>query len=263
MKTVKQYWNEDSNDYFKIHKVNVERLIADPTWAFSQPVMDMFNKEFGSLKGKRILVPSSGDNAAVYAFHLMGAEVMSADISEEQLANAKKVADAHGWNIPFVCDDSMGLAKFGDGEYDLVYTSNGVHIWIHDLPKMYGNFYRVLKPGGKYIMFEVHPIIRPFGNDEVPVLSVRKPYEQVDQSDDVQQFGWRVMDIFNAMSSSGFIVTHMEEFHPQKTDHSIWFYRNEEAAQADDYRMFDWKYNPWAVLPQWIGFTARKEGKII
>lgn len=40
---------------------------------------------------------------------------------------------------------------------------------------------------------------------------------------------------------------------------NIWFYKNEEAAKADDYRMFDWQYNPWAVLPQWIGFTARKD----
>ena len=243
--------------------MNVKKLIANPTWAFSQPVWAMISKEFPDLHGKRVLVPSSGDNAAVYAFHMLGADVTSADISEQQLANAKTVADAYGWNIPFVCDDSMALSKFGDSEFDLVYTSNGVHIWINDLPKMYENFNRVLKPDGKYIMFEVHPIIRPFGNDEVPVLSVRKPYEQTDQSDDVQQFGWRVMDIFNAVSDRGFVITHMEEFHPQKTDHSIWFYRSHEAAEADDYRMFDWQYNPWAVLPQWIGFTARKEGKIL
>ena len=258
MKTVKEYWNEDSDTYFKNSNTEMRKLIADPAWAFPLPVMDMIRREFGDLKGKRVLVPSSGDNAAVFAFHLMGADVTSADISEKQLSNAKKIADTYGWNIPFVCDDSMELSKFGDNEFDLVYTSNGVHVWINDLRKMYENFYRVLKPAGKYIMFETHPFIRPMGNDGVPVLSVRKPYEQTDQSDDVQNFGWRIMDLFNAVIKSGFSVTHMEEFHPQKTDHNLWFYKTAKEAEADNYKKFDWKQNPWAVLPQWIGFSAIK-----
>jgi len=107
MKTAKEYWNEDSDDYFKTHEVNVKKLIADPSWAFPQPVMAMIGREFGDLKGKRVLVPSSGDNAAVYGFHLMGASVTSADISEEQLSHAKRIAVAYEWDIPFICDDSI------------------------------------------------------------------------------------------------------------------------------------------------------------
>jgi hypothetical protein len=52
----------------------------------------------------------------------------------------------------------------------------------------------------------------------------------------------------------------MEEFHPGKNDHSLWFYKNQAQAEADNYMKFDWKQNPWAVLPQWIGFSARKDG---
>jgi SAM-dependent methyltransferase len=258
MKTIKECWNDSSAEYFKGNEEVVKKVIENPLWAFPQPVAAMLKRKFDDLEGKRVLVPSSGDNAAVYAFYLMGAEVTSADISEQQLLNAKKAADSHGWEIPFICDDSMELSKFGDETFDLVYTSNGVHVWISDLPKMYNNFNRVLKPGGKYIMFETHPFIRPFGNDEIPALSVKKPYEQTGRSGDVPNFGWRIMDIFNAAIDSGFIITHMEEFHPQKTDHNLWFYRSSEEAEKDDYKKFDWKQNPWAVLPQWIGFSARK-----
>jgi len=56
----------------------------------------------------------------------------------------------------------MTLEGIADSEYDLVYTSNGVHVWINDLKVMYQSFYRVLREAGYYIYFETHPFIRPF-----------------------------------------------------------------------------------------------------
>lgn len=70
---------------------------------------------------------------------------------------------------------------------------------------------------------------------------------------------WLIQDIFNAAFDAGFNITHIEEFHPKKNDHSLWFYKNQAQAAADNFRKFDWKQNPWAVLPQWIGFSAMKE----
>lgn len=69
----------------------------------------------------------------------------------------------HDWDIEFICDDTMKLTKISPNAYDFVYTSNGVHIWINDLESMYNNIYRVLKPTGTYIMFDIHPFMRPFG----------------------------------------------------------------------------------------------------
>ena len=46
-------------------------------------------KYIGNFTGKRILLPSSGDNHAAFAFALMGAKVTSADISERQLESAR------------------------------------------------------------------------------------------------------------------------------------------------------------------------------
>ncbi|MCL2519218.1 MAG: class I SAM-dependent methyltransferase, partial [Oscillospiraceae bacterium] len=110
----------------------------------------MIKKYLGdfNVKGKKVLVPSSGDNKAVFGFHLLGAQVTSCDLAENQLKNAKIIADKYNWDIEFICQDSMKLELIKDGEYDLVYTSNGAHIWIGDLLGMYTNFHRVLKDGG-------------------------------------------------------------------------------------------------------------------
>ncbi len=125
---VENWWNNRSDEYNGGICNQLERLKKGPAWAFSPIIWDMICGAFLNLRGKRVLVPSSGDNFAVFGFHLLGAEVTSCDISERQLANAKKIADAHGWNIEFIRQDSMGLDRITDSEYDIVYTSNGVHV---------------------------------------------------------------------------------------------------------------------------------------
>ena len=221
--------------------------------------------DFPDLRGKRVLVPSSGDNMAVFAFHLLGAKVTSCDIAERQLANAKKIADGNGWNIQFMQQDSMELDSIVESEYDLVYTSNGVHVWIPDLPKMYGNFIRVLKPGGRYIMFETHPFIRPFDDSGMEVIIHKPYYEDTGPfvSGEITEFAWRIMDIFNAIRNTGFNVMRMEEFHPKPNECNTWF--NRELGETDEQysEKYNWKKNPWAALPQWIAFSSRKEGKTI
>ena len=256
---VMNWWNNRSDEYYGGLRGQLGMLIDNPAWAFPRPVFEMIKKAFPDLRGKRVLVPSSGDNMAVFGFNLLGAIVTSCDIAERQLYNAKMVADENGWEIEFIQQNSMELDRIGDGEYDLVYTSNGVHVWISDLPKMYSNFNRVLKPNGKYIMFETHPFIRPFDDSGKEVI-IDKPYEETGPfiSGEITDFAWRIQDIFNAVFDSGFSIKHMEEFHPEKNDYDDWFYGSIEAAAADNYDLYNWTKNPWAALPQWIGFLAEK-----
>ena len=256
-------WNKGSDKWYeRIYAAGtIERLMADPKCAFPVEVREMLTDAFPSFQNKRVLVPSSGDNGAVFAFHMLGAKVTSADIAERQLHNAKSMADAHGWDIEFLQADSMKLEHIANSEYDLVYTSNGVHVWINNLDAMYRSFHRVLKPGGRYIMFETHPFIRPFDGkaaDEMRFV-IYKPYESLGPFGEVPTMAWRLMDIVNAISRSGFSIGHMEEFHSQLDSIDCWWYSTAEEAEADRYRKFDWHHNPFAALPQWMGFSAEKK----
>ena len=117
------------------------------------------------MSGKKILLPSSGDNHAAFAFAVLGAKVTSSDISNRQLENAKLLSQKYQLDIAFICDDTMTLRNIGNNEFDLVYTSNGTHVWINELDLMYKNIYRVLKPEGVSIMYDIHPFNRPFVGD--------------------------------------------------------------------------------------------------
>ena len=246
---IRDNWNKWSNDYYVREYENSDTLsniMTDPVRAFPAPVWRSISAYFPSLSGVRVCVPSSGDNKAVFAFHLLGAEVTSCDISVAQLKNARAIADANGWGIRFHECDSMVMEDVPRGSFDLVYTSNGVHTWISDLPMMHGQFRRVLKDGGKYIFFETHPFIRPF-DDSTNELRIKKPYA------DTSNFDWRVQDFVNSLIESRFSILRMEEFYADReTFGANWW----ELSEWDE--KSDWKVNPYAALPQWMMFCASK-----
>jgi SAM-dependent methyltransferase len=260
-KTIKERFDDRSDIYFSNIQVGLDIIAKNVENAFPAVVWDMIRQNFPDLRDKRVIVPSSGDSIMVYAFHLMGAKVTSCDLSDSQLNNGKKIADENGWDIEFIQQDSMKLDKIPDETYDLLYTSNGVHVWIHDLLGMYKNFYRVLKPGGRYIMGEIHPFIRPFKrNFDDTKLVVAKSYSDIGPhpNEGVFTYDWRIQDFINNISNAGFRITRMEEFTPDTKCWDSGVYKNENEAAADNYRKYDWKINEWAALPEWFGLSAIK-----
>ena len=265
---IRDHWNDEASDYGswgyyrpgseeKMKMVN--EVIAAPERAFPIELLPLIKKYAGKLRGKKILVPSSGDNIAAFGFHLLGARVTSCDISENQIENAKTIAKKFNWEIEFKVQDSMRLSGIPCDEYDLVYTSNGVHVWIDDMPGMYENLYRVLKRGGHNIFFETHPMIRPFDNTTYE-LKIRKLYEDVGPFEEVLTYGWRTMDFVNAVASAGFIIKEMREFHSLREDLDSHNYLSVNEGRKDDWPgdSFDWKNNPWAALPQCLCLCSQK-----
>jgi len=148
----------------------------------------------------------------------------------------------------------MTLEKIKSDEYDFVFTSNGVHVWIDDLNSMYKNIYRILKKSGVYIMFEVHPIDRPF-EDCFGQLKIKKPYGDIGPLYDGINYHWRMQDIVNAIADSGLRIKRMEEMFSEKTA-SFFAVDGKTPEEIDQYH--DWRINPQAALPQWLTICAVK-----
>ena len=66
----KTSWNNGAAAYSALrHNDKVlNRIIEDPANAFHHTTWAMINKYVPDLRGKRICIPSSGDNHAVFAF---------------------------------------------------------------------------------------------------------------------------------------------------------------------------------------------------
>ncbi|UVI29199.1 class I SAM-dependent methyltransferase [Paenibacillus spongiae] len=256
---VREAWDNWSETWYLRYRTDevIAKVIQQPESAFHATTYAMIQAALPDIKGKRICIPSSGNNHAVYAFHLMGASVTSCDISEKQLEKSAEIARKHHWDIEFICDDTMSLSKLKRDEYDFVYTSNGVHVWIDDLKAMYRNIQRILNSNGAYIMFDVHPFMRPLAMD-TEKLSVIKPYDLTGPFDEIPTYKWRIQDIMNAMVSSGLNVKHMEEMFAE--DGTFWVDDDEvdQRSQHELDQLCDWKSNPLAALPQWLSIYARK-----
>lgn len=257
-------WNNRSDEYYQSDIPVYEEIIKAPERAFPIALYPLIKKYIGDLNNKKVLVPSSGDNVAVFGFYLLGAKVTSCDFAENQLKHPKIFAEKHNWDIEFICQDSMKLDKIKDNEYDLVYTSNGVHVWIDDMPGMYKNFHRILKHGGYNIFFETHPVIRPFDNTTYEI-KIRKLYENVGpfvDNDGEITYGWRTQDFVNAVISGGFTIKEMQEFHSLREDLAAHNYLYIQDPHKDKYKWYgdtyDWKQNPWAALPQCLCLCSQK-----
>ena len=182
LKQIKEQWNitADSQWYSSLRTdEKINQLVEQPDKAFHPQVYALLKKYLPDIKGKKILLPSSGDNHAAFALALMGAEVTSADISERQLENAAEIAERLHLDIEFICDNTMELSNIKNDSYDLVYTSNGTHTWITDLNSMYQNICRVLKKDGYSIMYDIHPFTRPFSCEAWKTPQITKAYEDV------------------------------------------------------------------------------------
>ena len=259
-------WNLGAEAYSKkFHKDEIIKgILKNPKQVFHPTTWEQIKRYVPEFSGKKICVPSSGDNHAVFAFAQLGAQVTSCDISEKQLENAYSVAKKYNLDnsIEFVCQDTMELDKIEDNTYDFVFTSNGVHVWINDLLAMYKNIYRVIKPNGVYIMHEIHPFQRPF-NDDAHII---KPYDKIGPFEDEQEitYHWRLMDIFNAITTSGLNIEHTEEMFCEKDyEEPFWLSLDDilkgiTATKEEVDRMHDWKINPMAAIPNWLNVVAIK-----
>ncbi|WP_317981877.1 class I SAM-dependent methyltransferase [Paenibacillus glycanilyticus] len=262
---VKESWNEWSETWYLKYRTEeaIARVISSPASAFHPTTYRLIREAFPDLTGKRVLVPSSGDNHAVFAFHLLGAQVTSCDISDKQIENASIIAKHHSWDIEFICEDTMTLSQLPSEEYDLVYTSNGVHVWIHDLKSMYNNVSRVLKSDGVYIMYDIHPFMRPFGIKAKEALTINKPYHLTGPFGEVPTFKWRIQDILNAVVSSSLHIKRIEEMYAENG----WFWVDDSENEGDNLTAkevesySDWRENPSAALPQWLSVKAVKYTK--
>ena len=256
IRKIKAWWNETSDsDWYRSLRTEeqINRLKQNPSSAFHPAVYEMIRKYLPDLKGRRILLPSSGDNHAAFALAVMGANVTSADISERQLENAAEIAKQLHLDIEFICDDTMRLSHIPDHAFDMVYTSNGTLSWIDDLDRMNQNFCRVLKAGGYAVLYDMHPFNRPFSGEAFHEPKIIKSYQDV-----FPDLHWRIQDIVNSQVRSGLTLCEMAEL--PAIDCSFWFtYAELQIKSRTELEgINDWKRNPLAALPAWFALISKK-----
>ncbi|WP_234396960.1 class I SAM-dependent methyltransferase [Bacillus massiliglaciei] len=153
-----QAWNQDNylallNRFGKPEEL-AEKIRANPWWR-----LHPFYKYLGSTDGKKIthLMGSNGVKAVSLA--VLGAEVRVADFSRENAAFANELAEAAGVNLEYIVSDVLSLPEnLLDGQQEIVLMELGVLHYMIDLAPLLNTVRSMLKPGGRFVLHEFHPI---------------------------------------------------------------------------------------------------------
>ncbi len=233
------------------------RCAGEPGLAFAGGAFGLIREFAGNMPGKDVCVVGSGDNHAAFALAGMGANVTSIDISERRLAVAEERAKHLELPITFVQADAADLCSVWNAEFDLVFSSNGLFVWISDLQAVFAEAYRILRPGGHCVFYDIHPFQRPW-RDQVKPIEVAKPYWETgpfeNEEDGTFECHWTIADILNPLADSGFVLRRILE---SPADDSRFWQEYSYLPGTDD-SLLDWNENARAALPVWLAIAAQK-----
>jgi SAM-dependent methyltransferase len=104
-----------------------------------------------------------------------GARVTGADFSPASLARARELARRAGVDIEFVEADSTALPVELHNRFDLAYATIGVVCWIGDMEAWMRSIAAVLRPGGRLLLVDLHPLLQMLAS--VDPLVADMPYD--------------------------------------------------------------------------------------
>ncbi|WP_107037587.1 class I SAM-dependent methyltransferase [Brumimicrobium mesophilum] len=119
----------------------------------------------GDVKGKTILHLQCHFGQDSISLGRLGADVIGVDLSDKAIENAKRIAKETKSNAQFICYDIYDLPNHLDKQFDIVYTSYGTIGWLPDLNKWAKVISKFLKPKGKFVFVEFHPVVWMFDDN--------------------------------------------------------------------------------------------------
>ncbi len=258
----REHWNRWADNYNRLREADgiLPQLADHPELGFDAGAYGLLWKHLKTVHQRKACVLGSGDNYCALALAAIGMDVTSVDISERQLYHAEKRAQQLNLRIRFVCSDATDLRSVADQSFDLACSTNGFFVWIDDLPALYREVARILRPGGIALCYDVHPFQRPWKDDPQQLIMEKSYFDVVPrrtQSDDgTQAFErhWTVSDIVNAVAGSG--LTIIEILERPASSPSFWKGPSYEVSQ--EISLLDWHVNPRAGLPVWLTTVSRK-----
>jgi SAM-dependent methyltransferase len=161
----------------------------------------------GDVQAKRVIELGATSNAVAFASR--GARTIAVDPSAERIASCRREAEANEVRVEFHRAELADLGFATSASVDLV-CSNGALADVDDLPRLYRQVHRVLRPGAAFVFSTVHPIAAMLEGGEVVL---RKPYWTTTAR--------TVSDVFTALCRTNFQVDVLAEPPPRSQPHAM------------------------------------------
>ncbi|WP_103064319.1 class I SAM-dependent methyltransferase [Actinomyces qiguomingii] len=155
----------------------IEALLASPTAITAEIAPD--RKRLGDLSGLDVVHLQCHLGLDTVSLARLGARrVVGLDLSGGSLRRARSIAARAGADIEFVRANVYDARQALVGDFDLVYTSLGVLCWLPDVAAWARVVVSLLRPGGRLVLRDDHPLFQAVGDDVSRGLMLHEPYFQ-------------------------------------------------------------------------------------
>lgn len=233
-------WNEATKAH-NSHKLDQAKF-------FREGGIKLYTQErevLGDVSGLSVLHLQCNSGQDTLSMKNFGAaKVTGVDISDEAIKFARKLSADSGVEGTFVRADVYDwLAEAANGEerWDIVFCSYGAIIWLADIAIWAKGITAILKPGGRFVTAEFHPIEMMFNEQRQHVypysthgkditfddgigdyIAYAGPsgshYEWSEGTKDFEnphashEFAWGTAEIITALLDAGLVLEHFREY---------------------------------------------------
>lgn len=153
-------WNNKVDVHIASEFYNVSEFLKGKN---SIPEIDL--ALLGEIKGKNILHLQCHFGQDTLSLARLGAKCTGIDLSEKAIDKAREFNKKLGLDSKFICCDIYDTPDHIEEKFDIVYTSYGTIGWFPDLDKWAKVIAHFLKPAGRFIMADFHPVLWMFDDN--------------------------------------------------------------------------------------------------
>ena len=216
----KQTWNNKVDIHVASDFYNVTDFLSGKN---SVPKIDL--DLLGDIKGKTILHLQCHFGQDTLSLARLGAKCTGVDLSDKAIKKAQELNEQLGLDAKFICSDVYDSPNHLDEKFDIVYTSYGTIGWLPDLDKWAKVISHFLKPNGKLVFVEFHPVVWMFDDDftkikyhyhnEKPIVEEYSgTYANKEADIRTDYMGWNhsLAEVFKALMNNGLQIEHFDEY---------------------------------------------------
>lgn len=187
------------------------------------PLIDL--ELLGDINGKSILHLQCHFGQDTLSLARLGANCRGIDLSNKAIEKAQELNNQLGLNARFICCDVYETPDFLNEKFDMVYTSYGTIGWLPDLDKWAKVISHFLKPNGKLVFVEFHPVLWMFDDDftkiqyhyhnEKPIVESNSgTYADKNAAIKTAYIGWNhsLSEVIQSLLNNGLQIEHFEEY---------------------------------------------------
>ncbi|WP_162128513.1 class I SAM-dependent methyltransferase [Flavobacterium phycosphaerae] len=216
----KQTWNEKTDVHIASEFYDMEGFMNGKS-----TLNEIELSLLGEVAGKKILHLQCHFGQDTISFARMNAQATGIDLSDKAIDRAREFATQLNLDVTFICCDIYDTPKYLDEKFDIVFTSYGTIGWLPDLDKWANVVAHFLKPGGRFVIADFHPVVWMFDdhfktvfynyfNVEPIIESTSGTYADKDAEITTKTISWNhpISEILNSLIKNGLEINSFNEY---------------------------------------------------